>query len=101
MSKNAQINHTYLHHVKQPRETEVRLTARNTKLEEELESLKNQARDQQTIVQDLVKALAVRDSEIKSFSSELRSKERQMTLITANKLSSVAADLTLLNDSIK
>jgi hypothetical protein len=42
---------------------------------------KQQAREHQTIVQDLVKALAVRDSELKAFSSELRSRERQVEIL--------------------
>ena len=65
--------------------------------EETIGLLKRQLREQQPIVQDLVKAMAVRDAEAKSLRSELLTKERELILTSAqnNAISSVAADLAI------
>jgi hypothetical protein len=98
MFKNAEVAKTSTNLLKA--KEELQLVNHNERQHAEtIGLLRQQVRDQEPIVKDLVKAMAVRDAEVKYLRSELQTKERDLILTSALKTSSIAADFAIYNSA--
>jgi hypothetical protein len=98
MFKNAKVADTITNLMKVQEELQ-RVKHNQGQHAETIGLLRQQVRDQEPIVQDLVKAMVVRDAEVKYLRSELQTKERDLILTSALKTSSIAADLAIYNSA--